>query len=288
MEYMMNALSIMGTSLIYILISTGFAYIAWRIADWRTKDIDDLRQIDDGNLAVGLRRVGLLVLYGFGFSGALAGGAGAGLARNIVALMVDGVLITAFAFACRYINDGVMMGHIDNDEHCKNGNIAVGIVEGANYMATGLILWGAFAGDDGNIVKGAWSSLQWFVFGQVTLLFIGWLVEVLFTRFNIRKEIQDGNAAAGVFLAGILVPLGIVIRSNLIGPSLGLWVDLGLYGAYMAFSLLLLLVFSRAFDKVLLPNTTIQNEVEVDRNVAGISIGAAVNVLVALVIAASL
>jgi hypothetical protein len=78
-----------------------------------------------------------------------------------------------------------------------------------------------------------------------------------------------------------------------IGPTVsgraGGWMaDLLLFGAYMAFSLLLLVAFGRGFDKVLLPSTTVQNEVEVDRNVAGICISAAVNVLVALIIAAAL
>jgi uncharacterized membrane protein YjfL (UPF0719 family) len=287
MAHVVNALSIMGTSLVYIFICIAFAYLAWRIADWRTKEIDDLKEIDNGNLAVGFRRVGLLLMYGFGFSGALAG-AGAGFGRDLLALAVDGALITVFAFACRYINDAVMMGHIDNDAHCGKGNVAVGLVEAANYVATGLILWGAFAGDSGDIVRGAWTSLQWFVYGQATLLFIGWIFETFFTRFNIRTEIRNGNAAAGVFLAGVLVPIGIVIRANLIGPSRGLVADLLLFGVYMAFSLLLLVAFGRGFDKVLLPSTTVQNEVEVDRNVAGICIGAAVNVLVALIIAAAL
>ncbi|MBU1054383.1 MAG: DUF350 domain-containing protein [Proteobacteria bacterium] len=283
----MNAFTIMGTSLVYILICIGFTYIAWLIADWRTKDMDDLQQIEEGNMAVGMRRFGLLTMLGFGFCGVLSG-SGSGFVHNILALLVDGVLIIIFAFACRHINDVIMMGHIDNDEHCKNGNVAVGIVEAANYMATGLILWGAFAGNGMDIIDGALSSLIWFLIGQSTLLVIGWIVEVFFTKFNIRNEIKDGNVAAGVFLAGVLVPLGIIIRSNLMGPSKGLVFDIVLFAAYMVFSLLLLVLFSIAFDHKLLPKSTIKEVVEKNRNVAGISVGAAVNVLVALVISATL
>jgi uncharacterized membrane protein YjfL (UPF0719 family) len=287
MDNLMNALTVMGTSLVYVLICTGFAYAAWLIADWRTKDIDDLQQIDDGNMAVGFRRFGLLTMFGFGFSGALSG-SDIGFGLTILTLLVDGILITVFAFVCRHINDVVMMGHIDNDEQCKNGNIAVGIVEAANYMATGLILWGAFAGDDANILNGVWAALIWFAIGQATLLVFGWIVEVVFTKFNIRNEIKEGNVSAGIFLAGVLVPLGIIIRSNLLGPSRGLVFDFVLFAGYMFFGLLLLVVFSIGFDRKLLPNATIKEVVETKRNVAGISVGAAVNVLVALIIAATL
>ena len=287
MDNMENALTIMGTSLVYILICTGFTYIAWRIADWRTKEIDDLQQIDDGNMAVAIRRFGLLAMFGFGFSGALSGG-GASFGQNLIVLLVDGILILIFAFACRHINDVIMMGHLDNDEHCKKGNVAVGIVEAANYMATGLILWGAFAGDGTNLLNDILSALTWFLIGQATLLVIGWIVETFFTRFNIRNEVKEGNVAAGVFLAGVLVPLGIIIRSNLLGPSQGFVFDVILFTAYMVFSLLLLVLFSFGVDRILLPSSTIKEVVETKHNVAGVSIGVAVNILVALVVAASM
>lgn len=287
MDILMNALTIMGTSLVYILICTVFTYIAWLIADWRTKDMDDVQQIVEGNMAVGIRRFGLLAMFGFGFCGALSG-SGGGFVQNAVALSVDGVLIIVFALACRHINDVIMMGHIDNDEHCKNGNVAVGVVEAANYMATGLILWGVFAGEGSGIVQGAVSSLIWFSIGQATLLVTGWIIEVVFTKFNIRDEIKAGNVSAGVFLAGVLVPLGIIIRANLMGPTQGIVFDIVLFIAYMLFSLLLLVLFSIGFDHKLLPNITIKQVVEEKQNVAAISVGAAVNVLVALVIAATL
>lgn len=278
---------IMGTSLVYILICTCYAYIAWLIADWRTKEINDIEQIEGGNMAVAVRRVGLLAMFGFGFSGALSGSGGT-FGHNIAALAVDGALITVFAFVCRHINDVVMMGHINNDDHCKAGNTAVGLVEAANYMATGLILWGAFAGPGTNLMRGAISALIWFLIGQATLLVIGWIVETVFTKFNIRNEVQGGNVAAGVFLAGILIPLGIIIRSNILGPSIGWQADVMLYLAYMVFSLLLLIFFGFIFDRILLPKTTIRELVEAKHNVAGICVGATVNLLVALVIASTL
>ena len=287
MDNLTNIVTIAGTGLVYVFICTGFAYLAWRIADWRTKNMDDIELIHQGNMAVGIRRFGLLTMFGLGFSGALYG-TGTGFAGNVLALVVDGVLITVFAFACRHINDLVMMGHIDNDAHCRNNNIAVGVVEAANYMATGLILWGVFIGEGTNLMKGAVSSVIWFAIGQATLLVSGWVTEKVFTRFNIRDEIEKGNAAAGVYLAGILVPLGILIRANIIGPTRGLVMDILLFAVYIAAGFMLMAIFSLACSRILLSNTSMKAAVEKNQNVSVTIVGAAVNVLVALVVVATL
>jgi hypothetical protein len=50
----------------------------------------------------------------------------------------------------------------------------------------------------------------------------------------------------------------------------------------------LLVLFSFVFDLLVLTRATVRETVETKRNVAGITVGATVNVLVALVVAASL
>lgn len=49
----------LGQAVIYVILGTGFVWLAKRIDDWRTKAFNDDIHIDDGNVAVGLRRSGL-------------------------------------------------------------------------------------------------------------------------------------------------------------------------------------------------------------------------------------
>ena len=115
--------------------------------------------IDDGNVAVGLRRAGLYLGIAIALSGAL-GGASRGILLDLIQLLLDGLIITGFMFSSRFINDFFMLGNINNDNECIKtfelangtkivGNTAVGMVEAGMYIATGFILNGAISGSGG-------------------------------------------------------------------------------------------------------------------------------------------
>ena len=90
-------LNSMGQGLCYALVSILFIFLAKKLDDWRTKDFDDDRHIDDGNLAVGLRRAGLYLGIAIGMIGALSGDS-AGFRADMRYLLIDGVIITGCLF----------------------------------------------------------------------------------------------------------------------------------------------------------------------------------------------
>lgn len=274
-----------GQGALFAAVAFGFIVAAKKIADRRTTAIDDDHEIQEkNNLAVGFRRAGLYVAYAVAFAGALGGGS-AGFLTDLTALVVDGVVITVCLFACRAVNDRVMLAHVDNDREVLAGNPAVGLAEGGMYLATGFVLNGSFSGGSGNVAAGAASGLVFFLAGQGALLIAGYCYEKM-TPFNVRGEIAKGNAAAGLALGGMLVALGIILRSSIAGPSAGWLPDLAAFGLYTLYGILLLLVFRAAVDWLLLPGTRIAVEVERDRNVAALMLTEAVVIAVAVVIGA--
>lgn len=273
----------LGQGAVYAVIAFVFIVIAKKIADKRTVDIDDDHEIGEkSNLAVGLRRTGLYLAFAIAFAGTL-GGTGAGFVTDILALLVDGVVITVCLFACRSINDRIMLAHVDNDEEAKKGNIAVGLTECGMYVATGFVLNGAFFGTSDNIVAGVVSALVFFVAGQAVLLIGGYCYERM-TPFNVRTEIENGNPAAGVALAGMLIALGVILRASIAGPSAGWMADFISFGLFALYGIVLLLIFKKAVDWFLLPGTSIAVEVERDRNVAALALTEAGIVAVAIMI----
>ncbi|MCG8689080.1 MAG: DUF350 domain-containing protein [Desulfobacterales bacterium] len=278
----------------FALVGILFIFLAKRLDDWRTRDFDDDRHIDDGNVAVGLRRAGLYLGIAIAMSGALSGDS-SGFWLDLIVLAVDGLIITGFLFSSRFINDYIMMGHIDNDGECikeftlpdgrtVTGNTALGMVEAGMYVATGFILNGSLSGGGGPFVQSLLSALLFFVLGQVVLLTFGLLYEMI-TPFNVREEIKKNNLAAGIGLGGILVALGIILMSSLSGPFTGWGTDIAGFAIYTVFGMLLLLVFRALVDRVLLPTTNLATEIKQDQNVAALIVVESAIIAVAVIIA---
>jgi len=272
-----------GQGAVYAVIAFLFIIVAKKIADKRTTTIDDDHEIQEkSNVAIGFRRTGLYIAYAIAFSGVLSG-VSAGFASDVIAIFIDGIVITVCLFACRSINDRVMLAHIDNDEEARNGNVAVGLTECGMYIATGFVLNGAFSGDSENVLAGIVSATVFFLAGQAALLICGYCYELI-THFNIRDEIKKGNAAAGIALAGMLIALGIILRASIAGPSVSWAADFISFGLYTVYGIVLLLIFKKAIDWFLLPDTGIAVEVERDRNIAALVLTEATVIAVAVVI----
>ncbi len=287
----------LGQGLIYVIIGFFFIYLVKRVDDYRTKDFDEDTHIDDGNVAVGLRRAGMYLGIAIALSGAM-GGSSKGLFLDIFQLLIDGIIITGFMFTSRFVNDFIMLGHLNNDKECVKifqqpdgsevaGNTAVGMVEAGMFIATGFILNGSLAGGGGTFIQGIASAILFFIVGQITLLIFGLLYELI-TPFNVRDEIKNNNLAAGIGLGGILIALGIILMSSISGPFTGWSNDLASFGIYSLFGIVMLLIFRKIADKLLLPTTDIATEVKEDKNVAAlIVIQSAVNAI-AIIIAFSI
>ncbi len=273
----------LGQGAVYAVITFAFIIAAKKIADKRTIDIDDDHEIQEkSNKAVGFRRTGLYLAYAIAFSGTLSGD-GSGFAADVTALLIDGVIITICLFSCRFINDRVMLAHIDNDQEAKKGNTAVGLAECGMYIATALVLNGAFTGTSDNLANGILSAVGFFFVGQAALLIFGFCYEKI-TPFNVRDEIKKGNTAAGIALAGMLVAFGVILRASIAGPFLGWATDFMSFGLYTIYGIVLLLIFKKAVDLFLLPDTSIAVEVERDRNVAALVLTEAGIIAVAIVV----
>lgn len=290
-------LSGLGHSLIYVIVSIFFIWLVKKIDDWRTKDFNDDDHIDNGNLCVGLRRAGLYLGIAIALSGAVSG-ASNGFFIDLIQLLVDGLIITGFMFSSRFINDFIMLGHVNNDAECiktftrpdgtrVTGNTAVGAVECGMYIATGFILRGAISGAGGTFFQSVASAVVFFILGQIALLAFGFLYELI-TPFNVRNEIKENNPAAGIGLGGILTALGIILMGSISGPFTGWSNDLVSFGIYTAFGIIMLLIVKTVVDRLLLPTTSIAVEVKEDQNSAALIVVASVMNAAAIIIAFSM
>lgn len=287
----------LGQGIIYVMVGILFIWLAKRLDDWRTKEFDDDEHIDDGNLAVGLRRTGLYLGIAIALSGAMTG-VSKGFFLDVIQLLIDGLVITGLMFSTRFINDFIMLGNISNDEECIKvfhlpdgrkitGNTAVGMVEAGMYIATGFILNGSISGSGGTFFQGIVSAIVFFVLGQLALLVFGLLYEML-TPFNVRNEIKRNNLAAGIGLGGILIALGIILMASIAGPFTGWGTDLISFCIYAVYGIVMLLIFRMVIERLLLPTTNLATEITEDQNTAALIVAQSAVNAVAVIIAFSM
>lgn len=104
-------------------------------------------------------------------------------------------------------------------EEIKKGNKAIGFVSAGINIGVGLLLRAAISSPQTvatvakeTLVGGIISSIIYFVIGIIFFM-LGYLVKRLLDKkqYNINDEIDNGNTAAGIMVAGIFIGLAIVI-----------------------------------------------------------------------------
>jgi len=273
-----------GQGVVFAAIAFALMWIAKQISDFVVRDdFDaDVEIEEHSNLALGLRRAGLYLGLAIGLLGALAGGS-EDFASDVIEMLTEGVAIVVFLFVAQVLTDRLVIHGISNRQALRDGNVAVAVAELGVYIATGLIAYGSFAGEGGGILAG----LVFFAVGQLALLALATIYERV-TPWSVIECIRDGNAAAGLMLAGMLVAFGFILHASLLGPFTGWVEDLLAFALSAGMGIVLLLLLQWPIDRLFLPGTSLRQEIETDRNAAAVSVAAAVKLALALVISAVL
>lgn len=269
------------TMFLYLIEAIVALWVGKKVFDWSLGS-DDRAVQEDNNLAAGLRRAGLYLALPLGLYGSLTTGTG-DLGYNLVAFGLEALLLILLLRIAVMINDRAILTGVDTDNEIDRGNLAVGVVECGMLLATGLIAWGAFTGESATLAQGMLTATVFFLVGQVGLVLIAALYERL-TRWEVRKQITQGNTAAGVQLAGLIVALGVILGASVSGDFTGWVYDLLATTRAGLAGIVILLLLSRPIDHLFLPNTDLATEITRDQNVAALSLSAGVQIALALVV----
>ncbi len=166
-----------------------------------------------------------------------------------------------------------------NKELIDDKNVGTGAVLAGSYVASGLVIAAALAGDgettksaiafssiSNPIVTGVLLSLIFFSLGQATFVIYS-LIYSWLSPYKVHEEIEKDNVAAGVAFGGGLVALGIILYRGLGGKSNGWTSDLLYYGFLVAFAFILFPLIRLLVNKIMLPKADLTDEIVRDRNV---------------------
>jgi uncharacterized membrane protein YjfL (UPF0719 family) len=164
-------------------------------------------------------------------------------------------------------------------EVVEGQNIGSGAAEFGMYVATGLLIAGAVAGEGG----GPNTAAAFFGMGLVLLVLFA-LFYQLTTSFDIHSEIESNNTAVGIALGGNLIAIGLVIFKAVFGDfdgwteGVAAFVIFGVVGFALLYGMRLLL------DKLLLPTVSTSNAIAVERNIGVAFIESAVVISSAMIL----
>ena len=200
--------------------------------------------------------LGLVIVLG----GVVSGPASVSLLDDVIGLVIYGGLAIVLLNLSAWVNDRLVFSRFDNErEIVEDRNVGVGILEGGNYVAVGLITAGAMSGEGGMA-----SGLVFWVTGLAALVAAGVLYDRI-TSYDLHDQIEGGNVAVAVAFAGILVGFGNVIRLAGEGDFVSWNESMSEFGYYLLVGLVLLPLVRLFADKVLLPGARLADELVKER-----------------------
>lgn len=169
-------------------------------------------------------------------------------------------------------------------EIVQEQNVGTGAAEFGMYVATGLLIAGAVAGEGGKTeVLAALTALAFFGMGMAVLVAFSLFYQFT-TSFDIHSEIEAKNTAVGIAFGGNLIAIGLVTFKALFGDFVGWGESIAVFLTFAVIGFALLYVLRLLIDLLLLPTVRISNALSAERNVGVAFIESAVVISAALVL----
>ncbi len=251
-------------------IVAGFVYLAvilvllavgkWVYDALHRRFVLRVELLEKDNLALAVTVAGYYLGLVIVLGGVVSGPASVSLLDDVIGLVIFGGLAIVLLNLSAWVNDRLVFSRFDNErEIVEDGNVGVGILEGANYVAVGLITAGALSGEGGMA-----SALVFWVTGLAALVVAGVLYDRI-TSYDLHDQIEGGNVAVAVAFAGVLVGFGNVIRLAGEGDFVSWNESLTEFGYYLVVGLVLLPLVRLFADRVLLPGARLADELVKER-----------------------
>lgn len=261
--------------IIYVALVIVFLFLSKKIADAITRFDDDAQISQNDNLAIALRRFGIFVGICIALQALITNTSSY---RDIGIFAVSALIVVVIFFAAHFINDFVIIPKVCNNEMVKAGNVPTGLIEAGAFIATGILVNGAFSGEEGGIL----SAAVFFFLGQIVMIAAIFIHEKVY-RFNVVQCVQDNNLSAGVAVAGLLVAYGIILRASIAGDFTGWISSLSAFAVSAITGMIGLIIFERIAALIFLPKTSIGDAIR-KGNTAAIVLVQAITIALSIII----
>jgi len=239
------------------------------------------------NFAAGIALAGAIIAVAILMMGVVAGEAGSTYVEEITLMGSYGIAAMLFMGFTRKIFDKIGLRQISIHDEIMGGNVAAGIVDAFNLIATAIIIRAAMSWVDGSTFLGLAIVVGIFLISQIILILATLYRNAVFNRRHkdngktLQGEIKEGNVALAIRFSGyrLGVALAMTATSGLViyDPSVLEW-------SVLAWVMMAVIIFvsqtllSIILRHILLPKVNIAEEVGEQQNIAIGSIEAAIYV----------
>jgi len=212
--------------------------------------------VEKDNPALALSVSGYYLGLVFCIGGALVGPS-QGIIEDLIDLGIYGFLSIVLINISWFLCDKLILYKFNiKDELIRDHNQGTGAVLCGVSIASGLVIYGAVAGEGGNV----WTAIGFWAIGQIILILSG-LIYTLLNSYDVHDEIEKDNVAAGISFSGLLIAIGIIVGLAAETDFESWSEDLPDFIIIVFLGLVLLPVIRFLTDKILLPTVKLTNEI---------------------------
>ncbi|MDQ6993064.1 MAG: DUF350 domain-containing protein [Mariprofundus sp.] len=266
-------------------------FVARQLLGWSHQLSTTNERAEKDNSAYGISLAGILLAIAIILTGVLSGGASYSLLDEFSSVASFGLLGLCLLLFANFVFDKISMPNLAIPEAIEQGNMAAGLVNAGNLIATAIIIravmiWSGLEGLFGLI-----ATLCGFVLSQLVLTLVSKYRIKLFNRKNetgFQDAIRGGNLAVAWRFTGFRlgVALAITAASGLVEPTGdALWLPMLLWLMIAVVMFALIALLSVLTDKIILAHIDLRNEVDVQQNMAIGVTQAAIMIAIGLVVA---
>ncbi|MBV6645021.1 MAG: DUF350 domain-containing protein [Cyclobacteriaceae bacterium] len=216
--------------------------------------------VERDNLAFSFAHVGYFIGLLLSIGSAVLGES-YGLINDLIGIGIYGVLSIILLNLSIIINDKLILSRFDiKKEILEDQNVGTGIVEGANAIATGLIILGAIHGEGYGAGGPVVTAVLYWLLGQ-GILFLTTKVYDWITPYDIHDHIEKGNVAVAVGYSGAIIAIANLIRFALMHDFESWVITLEDVAIDVSVGILFLPLARFLTDKILLPGQKLTDEI---------------------------
>ncbi len=263
-------LALIIDTLLYIIMAFLLFYIGKLVFGVTHPQINVKEElVKKDNLAFALSNIGyyigLLIAIG-----SVILGPSFGLWIDLADIFIYGLASILLLNLSSFVCDRFILGKFSiTKEIITDQNPGTGVVHGAGFISSGLIVFGAMYGEGvnffpemsfGYLISGLLTAMLFWLVGMIGLI----IVAAIYSRmlpYDVHDHIERDNTAVGISFAGAIVAVALLISNGTSGDFEG-WTDhFEKVGIEVVIGLIFLPLVRWVTDKVLLPGEKITDEI---------------------------